>query len=1066
LERTEWMRPPGASADTVGPTVLEWPIPSYGNLAALNTSRLILDSVGTALLSDIAGSFLGLLDTSAAVYEKNGDCAFAACSSAWCQFMDLISRRNCGSPDNRNALASGHWHCHESSWNDAALRSMETGEPADVECRGGIRLFAAPIRAGDEIVGSVSMGYGDPPRGPAKRRELAAAYRVRVKELRELARACQTLPPYLIELAKERLLSSARLIGEIVERKQREEALCRSEGRFKALVEITSEWLWEVDRNGIYTYSSPKVRDLLGYEPAEVLGRTPLDFVRPPERERVARVLQEALRSAAPLVDFESTYLHKSGETVVLETSGVPILDSDGRLRGYRGVDRDITRRKRTEEALERRIVALTRPLESGEDIAFEDLFNLKDIQHLQDLFAEVWGVAALITRPDGTPITQPSNFTYLCGEFIRKNPQGFARCQVSDAALGRHNPDGPVIQACLSAGLCGAGASITVGGRHIGNWLIGQVRNEAQTEERMVEYARQIGADEAAFREAFLQVPIMPQEQFERIANALFVLANQLSAVAYQNIQQARFIADRKRAEEELRHSEARFRLVVESSPLAIRVARQDAGIEYVNPAFIEKFGYTIEDIPTLEDWHRLAYPDPAYRQRAIERWQESLGRAANATGAARGLDVSVTCKDGSVREMEVFGTPMGDKTLAFFLDITERKRMAEERRKMESQMRQVQRLESLGVLAGGIAHDFNNLLTAILGNADLALLTLSPVSPARQRVEEIAKASQHAADLCRQMLAYSGKGRFVLSRCDLSEIVRDMGQILEISVSKNAVMRYSLAEGLPAVEADATQIRQIIMNLITNASEALGEARGVITVVTGVMECDEAYLSESYLNDRLPGGRYVSLEVSDTGAGMDEETRGKLFDPFFTTKFTGRGLGLAAVLGIVRGHKGAFKVYSEVGKGTNFKILLPAVDWAPGERVKPEAESVPLAGGGTVLVVDDEPLVRGVASSMLEMLGFRVLTAANGREGLEIFRAKKDEIACVILDLTMPEMSGDEAFRDLRTQRSDVRVHLASGFNEQDVSQRFVGAGLAGFIQKPYTVAKLREILKSALG
>ncbi len=946
LKRIEWMLNPKTNGDNFGSTALEKPVPSYGDLAALSVSRLILDSVGPSLLADIVGSFLDLLDTSAAVYEKNGDYALAVVSSAWCRFLDLASRRRCGSPDNREALASGCWHCHESSWNDAARRSIETGEPVDVECRGGIRRFAAPIRAGGEIVGGICMGYGDPPRDLARLRELAAAYGVRVKELRELAEACQTRPPFLVELAKRRLLSSARLIGEIVERKQREEAL---------------RW---------------------------------------------------------------------------------------------------------TEEALEKRIVALTRPLESGESVAFEELFNLKDIQHLQDLFAEIWGVAALITRPDGTPITQPSNFTYLCGEFIRKNPKGFANCQVSDAALGRHNPGGPVIQTCLSAGLCGAGASITVGGRHIGNWLIGQVRNEAQTEERILAYAREIGADEAAFRDAFLKVPTMPQEQFDRIANALFVLANQLSAIAYQNIQQARFIADRKRAEEKLRDSEKRFRLVVESSPLAIGVIAQDAAIEYVNPKFVEKFGYTLDDVPTLADWDRLAYPDSAYRQNIIERWQALLERAAKQRGAAHGTEVSVTCKDGSVREIEVFGTPMGNKALAFFLDITERKRMAEEHRKIEAQMRQVQRLESLGVLAGGIAHDFNNLLTAILGNADLALRTLSPVSPARQRVEEIAKASQHAADLCRQMLAYSGKGRFVLGRYDLSEIVREMGQILEVSISKNAVVRYSLAEGLPAVEADVTQIRQILMNLITNASEALGEARGVITVVTGVMECDEAYLSESYLNDRLPGGRYVSIEVSDTGAGMDEETRGRLFDPFFTTKFTGRGLGLAAVLGIVRGHKGAIKVYSEVGKGTNFKILLPAVDWAPGERVKPAAESVSLKGGGTVLVVDDEPLVRGVASSMLEMLGYRVLTAGNGREGLEVFRAQKDEIVCVILDLTMPEMGGEEAFRELHHQRSDVRVVLSSGFNEQDVSQRFVGAGLAGFIQKPYTVAKLRETLKLVLG
>jgi ligand-binding sensor protein len=226
----------------------------------------------------------------------------------------------------------------------------------------------------------------------------------------------------------------------------------------------------------------------------------------------------------------------------------------------------DVSQRKRAEEALEKRVLALTRPLDDVEGIAFEDLFSLPELQRLQDLFANVWGVAALITRPDGTPITQPSNFTYFCSEFIRKNEKGLRNCRISDATLGRHNPSGPIIHACLSAGLWGAGASITVGGRHIASWLIGQVRNEAQSEERIIEYARVIGADEAAFREAFARVPVMSRKTFEQVAHSLFALANQLSTTAYQNIQQARFIAERKRAEEALRESEEKFRGIYEA--------------------------------------------------------------------------------------------------------------------------------------------------------------------------------------------------------------------------------------------------------------------------------------------------------------------------------------------------------------------------------------------------------------------------------------------------------------------------------------------------------------------
>ncbi len=391
---------------------------------------------------------------------------------------------------------------------------------------------------------------------------------------------------------------------------------------------------------------------------------------------------------------------------------------------------------------------------------------------------------------------------------------------------------------------------------------------------------------------------------------------------------------------------------------------------------------------------------------------------------------------------------------------------RAEEERRKLETKMLEAQKLESLGVLAGGIAHDFNNLLMGIMGNADLALRLLPPASDAIHNVEEIVRASQRAADLCRQMLAYSGKGKFVVGCYDLSEIVREMAQMLEVSVSKKALLYYSFAAELPAVQADATELSQVIMNLITNASESLGDESGVISVSTGVIECDQAYLSESRLDDKLSEGRYVYLEVSDTGCGMDEETQRRIFDPFFTTKFLGRGLGLAAVLGIIHGHHGAIKVHSEPGQGTTFTILLPALAWEPKEPASRTVWSSPSSCGGTILLVDDDSMVRNVAAQMLDGLGFKCLTAANGQEGLEVFRKYGSGIDCVILDLTMPVMGGEEVFRELRRIRSDLCVILSSGYNEEDVTQRFVGKGLAGFVQKPYNSAKLRITLNRVLG
>jgi signal transduction histidine kinase/CheY-like chemotaxis protein len=397
---------------------------------------------------------------------------------------------------------------------------------------------------------------------------------------------------------------------------------------------------------------------------------------------------------------------------------------------------------------------------------------------------------------------------------------------------------------------------------------------------------------------------------------------------------------------------------------------------------------------------------------------------------------------------------------------DVTERKRSEEERRKLEAQIRHAQKLESLGVLAGGIAHDFNNILTGILGYSDLALMELPPDSPARPLIAEAVNGAHKAADLTKQMLAYSGKGRFVVESLNLNNVVEDMTHLLQVSISKKCVLKLHLMPDLASIEADAVQMRQIAMNLIINASDAIGERNGVIAVTTGVMHCDRAYLSEAYLDENLPEGLYVYLEVADTGCGMSEETRARIFDPFFTTKMTGRGLGLAAVLGIVRGHRGALKVSSEVGKGTTFKVAFPAIDLRAQLRPTSGSPESTWRGSGTVLVVDDEEDVRGLTHRMLEMMGFSVLSACDGREGVEVFRREGDGIRLVLLDMTMPHLDGAETFRELRRIRGDAKAILSSGYNEQSAISQFAGKGLAGFIQKPYRYEELLAVVRSALG
>jgi PAS domain S-box-containing protein len=396
---------------------------------------------------------------------------------------------------------------------------------------------------------------------------------------------------------------------------------------------------------------------------------------------------------------------------------------------------------------------------------------------------------------------------------------------------------------------------------------------------------------------------------------------------------------------------------------------------------------------------------------------------------------------------------------------DITERKRNEDERRELEAQVQHAQKLESLGVLAGGIAHDFNNLLMGVLGNAGLALMDLPQASPVRESVLEIETAGQRAAELCRQLLAYSGRGKFDNKPLSLSALVSEMGRLLEVSVTKKAAVRYELAQDLPPVEADPTQIRQVIMNLITNASEALEDNEGTITLRTGLRYCDSEDLRGAVLNEQLPEGDYVFVEVADTGCGMDAETLAKIFDPFFTTKFSGRGLGMAAVIGIVRGHRGTIRVQSEKGKGTVFTVLFPPSQKVVGEDLAPLPTSAIPRVEGAALVIDDEESVRNLGKTLLQRVGFTVTAAEDGRAGLDLFLENPRAWRMVLLDLTMPRMSGVEVFKQIVAHRPDLPVLLSSGYNEEDIEKDLFQLGRVSFLQKPYSpqalFSKILEML-----
>ena len=394
------------------------------------------------------------------------------------------------------------------------------------------------------------------------------------------------------------------------------------------------------------------------------------------------------------------------------------------------------------------------------------------------------------------------------------------------------------------------------------------------------------------------------------------------------------------------------------------------------------------------------------------------------------------------------------------------------------EAQSRHVQKLESIGVLAGGIAHDFNNLLHVVLGNADIALSHLTTGSPAREPLEEVVRATLRAADLTRQLLAYSGKGAFVVRHLDLSTEVREMATLLRTSISKQATLDWELAPDLPAVSADPTQIRQVVMNLITNASDALGENGGTITLRTGMADLEglEQQRFDRPLHGEDPAergeGPLVYLEIGDTGQGMSPDTLSRIFDPFFSTKFSGRGLGLAAVMGIVRSHRGFIRIRTALGQGTAFRVLFPAVGGPVPDPQKAAGERSEWRGSGTILVVEDEEGVREVAERMLQDIGFNTVGAEDGRHALELMDEVGDRVTAVLLDLSMPRMGGAETFRRLREMRPDLPILMMSGYTEQVVAPQFSksGPGITGFIQKPFLaedlITVLRRFAESAAG
>ena len=619
------------------------------------------------------------------------------------------------------------------------------------------------------------------------------------------------------------------------------------------LFDTTSDWLWEVDDEGRYTYVSPGVSQLLGYEPNEMLGRTPFDFMPESEVGRVSQAFKKAKEAQEPIDRLINKAIHKQGHIVVLETSGQPIVEN-GTLVGYRGIDRDVTKRETIQKELKETAALLGGVLNS-----IPDLIAIMDTEH----------------------------------RIIRLNSSAYDFFNKSHEEV--------VGQFCYE--------------------LIG----------------RQSPCDDCSSHKA----------------------------------------------------------------------------VQTKEPAQVIRY------VPSMDRWlDARSYP--------------------------------MVSSDGEVTHV-----------IEHVRDVTEQKHN-------EESMLHSQKLESLGVLAGGIAHDFNNILTAIIGNADLASFDIPADSPATKSLQDLKEAALRAAKLCDQMVAYAGKARFNSEARDLRQLISELRQLIFASISKKVTIRYEFPEELPAVQMDPAQMGQVIMNLVANAAEAYGSDEGEIVISLACCDCDVAAMNQNYLGQAITAGQYVVMKVEDHGAGMTTEVQKRLFEPFYSTKFLGRGLGLAAVLGIIRTHRGAITVHSKLGKGSTVSVFLPiasSTSLQEKETVKEMTLDKNVLKNKVVLLIDDEEIVRRVAKSMLERMGCEVLLANDGQEGVDLYQSKNGEIDCVLVDLTMPRLDGVETLHAIRKMDEQAIVILSSGYPLEEAASRCKDIKPSGIVHKPYEYEKLQQELVSLL-
>jgi PAS domain S-box-containing protein len=804
------------------------------------------------------------------------------------------------------------------------------------------------------------------------------------KAEKELEQAKYELEQRVEERTAELSKANLALTCEISERKQAEVALWESRQQFQGLVETLYDWVWETGTEGHYTYISPRIKDVLGYEPEEIIGKTPFENMPAEEGQRISEIFAPLRAQQKPIIALENINLHKDGHPVIMETSALPFYDNNGNFKGYRGTDRDITKRKQEEEALR---------------ISEERFQKLLEITPMPICYVNKNGV-----------------ITFRNARFVK--------------VFGYTNDDVP----SLSEWWLNAYPEAQYRQWVIQNWD-SAVRHAAETGTDILAEGYQVTCKDGSVREIIISGT---------------TIDDNFMATFFD-------ITDRKQAEEALRESEKQYRTLFEATADTVFLIDQESGsLLDVNPAATRMYGFNREEFLRMTTTDVSAEPE----------------KTAKATSEPVPF-IPIRYhrhKDGTVFPVEltasIFELRGRNTIIATARDITERKKREEESKQLELKRQQLQKNESLGRMAGAIAHHFNNQLGVVIGNLEMAIDDLPNGAEPANSLTAAMQAAEKASEMSSLMLTYLGQTSDKRQTIDISEACLRSLPILQATIPNNAILESDLSTPGPVVSANANQIQQVLTNLVTNAWESVRGDRG--TILLNVKTVFASIISGAYrfpMDWQPQNDAYACLEVTDNGCGIAEKDIEKLFDPFFTSKFIGRGMGLALVLGIVRAHDGVVTVESELGRGSTFRIFLPISKKEVLRKQDKTIQALEKKGSGTVLLVEDEDMVRDMAAAMLNRLGFKVLEAKDGVEAVEVFREHRNEIRCVLSDLTMPRMNGWETITALRELAPDLPVILASGYDEAHVMEGDHPELPQAFLGKPYKLKGLSDAISHAL-